>query len=171
LRTFTHDGAGNIITDVRGSTTYNYRYNNRNRLDRLTIGSTVTADCSYDGLERMALRTTQNMTPAATTHYVYDRAGRLIAEASGTSTAQREYIWIDDMPLALVADVDTASPKLWYVHPDHLERPPRMTDAGCAGIYGARRHSDAQRTRPAARSHDSDRRRAADMARPRGMGA
>jgi hypothetical protein len=58
LRTVTNDGAGNIITDTRGATTYNYRYNNRGRLDQLTIGSTVTANYTYDGLERMAVRTT-----------------------------------------------------------------------------------------------------------------
>lgn len=79
---------------MRGSTTYNYRYNNRGRLDQLTIGSTVTANYTYDGLERMAVRTTQNMTPSGTTHYVYDQAGRLLVEASGTGTTQREYVWI-----------------------------------------------------------------------------
>ena len=44
---------------TRGSTTYNYRYNKRGRLDRLTIGSTQTADYTYDGLERLAIRATQ----------------------------------------------------------------------------------------------------------------
>jgi hypothetical protein len=34
----------------------------------------VTADYSYDGLDRLAIRTTQNTTPAGSTHYVYDRA-------------------------------------------------------------------------------------------------
>ena len=137
LRTITHDGAGNIITNVRGSTTYNYRYNNRGRLDQLTIGSTVTANYSYDGLERMSVRTTQNMTPAGTTHYIYDRAGRLLVEASGTGTTQREYVWIDDTPLALFADLDTGSPKQWYVHPDHLDRPTKMTDASQAVVWDA----------------------------------
>jgi YD repeat-containing protein len=137
LRTITHDGAGNIITDDRGGTVYNYRYNKRGRLDRLTIGSTVTADYTYDGLERMAIRTTQNMTPASTTHYIYDRAGQLIAEASGTGAALREYIWLDDMPLAGAADIDTFTPKLWYVHADHLNRPARMTDASKAVVWNA----------------------------------
>jgi len=36
----------------------------------------VTADYVYDGLERLAIRLTQNMTPAATAHYVYDLKGR-----------------------------------------------------------------------------------------------
>jgi hypothetical protein len=45
-------------------TTYNYAYNKRGRLAELSIGSTVTADYTYDGLERLAIRTTENMTPA-----------------------------------------------------------------------------------------------------------
>jgi RHS repeat-associated protein len=137
LRTVTNDGGGNVITDIRGSTTYNYRYNNRGRLDQLTIGSTVTANYTYDGLERMAVRTTQNMTPSGTTHYIYDRAGRLLVEASGTGTTQREYVWIDDTPLALFADLDTASPKQWYVHPDHLDRPTKMTDVSQTVVWDA----------------------------------
>jgi hypothetical protein len=48
LRTISHDGAGNIITDDRGGTVYNYRHNKRGWLDRLTIGATVTADYTYD---------------------------------------------------------------------------------------------------------------------------
>ena len=135
VRTITHDDAGNIVTDDRNGTIYHYRYNNRNRLDQLTVGTTVTASYGYDGLERMAVRTTQS--PAATTHYVYDRAGRMIAEATGTGAIQREYVWLDDMLLATVADVDTASPKLWYVHPDQIDRPSRMTDGSQAVVWDA----------------------------------
>jgi len=137
LRTVTNDGAGNIITDVRGSTSYNYHYNNRGRLDQLTVGSTVTASYGYDGLERMAVRTTQNMMPSGTTYYIYDRAGRLLVEASGTGATQREYVWVDDTPLALFADLDTGSPKQWFVHPDHLNRPTKMTDASQTVVWDA----------------------------------
>jgi RHS repeat-associated protein len=110
---------------------------NRARLDRLTIGSTVTADYTYDGLERLALRVTQNMTPAGTTHYVYDRAGHLIVEADSSGNTLREYVWLDDTPLAVVADVDTMSPKLWFVHADHLDRPIKMTDGTQAVVWDA----------------------------------
>ena len=82
------------------------------------------------------------MTPAGTTHLIYDRAGNLIAEADGTTGASlREYVWLEEtphlddttgspsfMPLTVVVDVDTTSPKIWYVHPDHLNRPLAMTD-------------------------------------------
>jgi RHS repeat-associated protein len=137
VRSFSYDGAGNISADTRGSTAYNYHYNNRNRLDELTIGATVTADYTYDGLERLSIRTTQNMTPAGTTHYVYDFAGHLIAESTDTGTTTREYIWLDDMPLAVVADVDTPSPNLYYVHADHLDRPLKMTDGTEAVVWDA----------------------------------
>ena len=50
---------------------------------------------------------------------------------------QREYVWLDDMLLATVADVDTASPKLWYVHPDQIDRPSRMTDGSQAVVWDA----------------------------------
>ena len=129
VRTFTHDGAGNITADNRSGTTYNYSYNNRGRLSELSIGSTVTADYTYDGLERLAIRTTQNMTPVGTTHYAYDLSGHLISEASGTGTTVTEYVWLEDMPIALVANVDTSTPNLYFVHADHLDRPIKMTDS------------------------------------------
>jgi hypothetical protein len=39
------------------------------------------------------------------------------------------------MPLALFADLDTGSPQQWYVHPDHLDRPSKMTDASQAVVW------------------------------------
>jgi RHS repeat-associated protein len=68
---------------------------------------------------------------------VYDLSGRLIAEADDTGQTLREYIWLDDMPLAVVADVDTVSPKLWFVHADHLDRPIKMTDGSQAVVWDA----------------------------------
>ncbi len=38
VRMFNHNASGNITTDTRGAITYNYRYNNRARIDRLTVG-------------------------------------------------------------------------------------------------------------------------------------
>jgi RHS repeat-associated protein len=137
VRTFTHDGGGNVTADDRAGTTYNYRTNNRGRLDRASVGAQVRADYVYDALERLAIRTTQNMTPSGTTHYVYNLAGRLLAEATDTGTTVREYIWLDDMPLAVVADVDTATPQLWTVHADHLDRPVKMTDGTKAVVWDA----------------------------------
>ena len=130
--------ANNTVTaDTRGSTAYNYSYNKRNRLAELAIASTVTADYTYDGLERLAIRTTSNMTPAGTTHYLYDRTGHLLVEADDTGQTLREYVWLDDMPLAVVSDVNTMSPNLYFVHADHLDTPVRMTDGSKAVVWDA----------------------------------
>lgn len=137
IRTFSHDAAGNLVTDNRSGTAYTYRYNNRGRLDELSIGSTVTADYSYDGLERMAMRTVQTASPPVTMHYIYDLAGHLIAEATAAGVVTREYVWVDDMPLAVAADLDTAAPNLWFVHADHLDRPIRMTDSAKTVVWNA----------------------------------
>jgi RHS repeat-associated protein len=136
VRSFSYDGAGNVTADTRGSTTYNYAYNKRNRLAELDMGSTVTANYTYDGLERLAIRTTSNMTPAGTTQYVYDLAGHLITEADSSGNTLTEYVWLDDMPLAVVANVDT-SPTLYFVHADHLNRPIRMTDGSESAVWDA----------------------------------
>lgn len=41
------------------------------------------------------------------------------------------------MPLAIVADVDTASPQLLHVHADHLDRPIMLTNGSKANVWEA----------------------------------
>jgi len=134
LRSFTYDGAGNVVADSRSGAVYNYHHNNRGRLDEFSAGAQL-ADYTYDGLERLAIRTLQNISPSGTTHYLYDRAGHLLVEASGTGTTNREYVWLGALPLAIFADLDTGSPSLYFVHADHLDRPIRMTDATKAVVW------------------------------------
>ncbi|HYB83300.1 MAG TPA: RHS repeat-associated core domain-containing protein [Mycobacterium sp.] len=128
VRSLTYDGAGNIVGDSRSGTLYGYAYNDRNRLAQVSVGGQVTASYVYDGLERMAIRSAPGLTPSGTTHYLYDLSGRLMAEASSSGTILTEYAWVDDLPLAVFANLDTAAPNLWYVHADHLNRPIKMTD-------------------------------------------
>jgi hypothetical protein len=108
------------------------------------------ADYRYDFFERLNWRQTLNMTPAGATHYVQDLSGQLIYEATDTGTPLREYVWVDDMPVAVFADLDTASPQLYYVHPDHLNRPLRMTDGSKAVVWDAVYRLSARRMRSAA---------------------
>lgn len=139
VRTFTHDGAGNITQDVRtGSGTYAYTMNHRNRLAAASVGGTQVGAYVYDALERLAIRTTSNVTPAGTTHFAYDLAGRVLVEANSANGATvREYIWFDAMPLAIVTDVDTATPQFLHVHADHLDRPIMLTDGSRANVWEA----------------------------------
>jgi RHS repeat-associated protein len=49
----------------------------------------------------------------------------------------REYVWLDGLAIAVVADVDTMSPNLYFVHADHLNRPLKMTDGSQAIVWDA----------------------------------
>jgi RHS repeat-associated protein len=136
VRSFTYDAAGNITIDNRSGTNNRYFYNDRGRLKQYRLGNTVRANYRYDFFERINWRETLNMSPTGATHYVQDLQGRLIYEATATGTALREYIWLDDMPLAVFSDLDT-TPQLYFVHPDHLDRPLRMTDSTQAVVWDA----------------------------------
>jgi RHS repeat-associated protein len=59
-----------------------------------------------------------------------------LAESDDAGNTLTEYVWFDDMPIALVANVDT-SPSLYFVHTDHLDRPIMMTDANKAIVWQA----------------------------------
>ena len=63
--------------------------------------------------------------------------GDLLVEADDTGQTLREYVWLDDMPLAVVSDVNTASPNLYFVHADHLDTPVRMTDGSKSVVWDA----------------------------------
>src|SRR5260370_23857137 len=76
---------------------------------------------AYNFMGQRAAKTT----PSTVTNFLYDRAGHLLAESNGaTGAAQTEYLWLDDMPLALVTGGN-----LYFIHPDHLNTPQKATDA------------------------------------------
>jgi RHS repeat-associated protein len=160
LRSYSYDGAGNIITDVRGSEILAYTYNNRNRLASVTRNAVIHATYQYNAFEQLVSRNTSAAGgPVGTVHYIYDLEGHLIAEAdSATGASVREYIWlpstvmyndtpaedmgltaandnVPDLPLAVVNV--SATPVIYQVHSDHLGRPIRMTDAAKATVWQA----------------------------------
>jgi uncharacterized protein RhaS with RHS repeats len=77
------------------------------------------------------------MSPAGTTHYLYDLAGHLLVEAEDTGQTLRDYVWLGDMPLAVVSDVNTGSPNLYYVHADQIDTPVVMTDDSKNVVWSA----------------------------------
>jgi RHS repeat-associated protein len=154
VRQMTYDGAGNMLTDNRAGATTTYTYNKRNRLASATSGALVWG-YTYNGLEQLAVRT---LTTGGTdiTHFLHDIFGNVIAEtggggATGTTGTLREYIWLPEAmiaptmgsaaeiarPMAVVEDVETATPLLWFVHVDHLHRPVRMTSTAKATVWTA----------------------------------
>ncbi|WP_165456787.1 RHS repeat domain-containing protein [Aquabacterium lacunae] len=71
------------------------------------------------------------------TYYYHDEAGHLLAEVDAvTRKVKREYIWLDDIPVAIVAGANPEqpidsfnAPTVYYVHADHLNTPRLVTDA------------------------------------------
>ena len=130
VRSFTYDAAGNTTGDTRSGTAYAYTINDAGRISQLTIGGTVKATYKYDAKNRLSVRQTLNMTPAGTTHLIHDKDDHVIVETNGAGTAVREYVWVGDLPVAVLDGSSTPSnPTLPWVDADHLKRPELMTDA------------------------------------------
>ena len=145
LRSYTHDAAGNIITDTRPGEVFAFTYNARNRPVSVTRNSVAYATYGYNAFEQLVSRATSATGgPTGTVHYIHDLDGHIIAEAdASTGATAREYIWMaandnepTDLPLAVVDDVAT-TPVLLMVHTDHLGRPIRMTDGSKATVWAA----------------------------------
>lgn len=122
-RNFTYLPNGNIATDDRGSASDAvFTCNNRNRNMQAAIGNRATANYLYNARGE---RVSKSIAGASATHYHYDEDGLLLAESNGTTgLVIREYVWLDDLPLAQIE----ASGDIYYIHPDHLNTPQRMTD-------------------------------------------
>ena len=88
---------------------------------RRTVGTYI-----YNAFGQRAVKTASG----GTTHFVYDGSGHLIMEADGaTGAVQREYVRLDDMPVAMV-DETGASPVIYYIDSDQLGAPQNVSPSG-----------------------------------------
>jgi YD repeat-containing protein len=126
VQSLTYAADGSITDDTRDpSNDYGYTYNNASRLVTAKLNGTPVGSYIYNALEQRAAKTASG----STIQFVYDGAGHLIAEAdAGTGAALREYIWLDDMPVALI-DHSGMSPVVYYIHADQLNRPQKIRTA------------------------------------------
>jgi RHS repeat-associated protein len=76
----------------------------------------------------------QKTAGGVTTQFVYDSSGRLLEEANASGVAQKEYIWLDDTPVAIVDDTGT-SPVLYFIQTDQLGTPQKITDGSMNIIW------------------------------------
>jgi RHS repeat-associated protein len=124
-RSFTYNAAGNMLTDSRAGAlglTFSYDVEGRLASAFQTAAPQNAASYGYDALARLAWRAANG----TTIYYIHDIKDHIIAETDATGATQREYIWLDDTPVAVVDGVSTASPQLYFVLTDHLGRPARM---------------------------------------------
>ena len=136
---YTRNAAGNVLTDSRtGALGVTFQYDVEGRLSKTfqTSNTAEGATYKYDARSRLASRVvTHAVAPLSTTTlYIHDLDDHIIAETDASGTTLREYIWVDDLPLAVVANANV-TPAIYYVHTDHLLRPARMTDNVSAGAW------------------------------------
>jgi RHS repeat-associated protein len=99
-RTMTYDAMGNLTSDGNVTATYDAR----GRLRTIRIGAAANTTYVYDGLGQ---RIRKSGGPAGTVQYLYDEGGKLLGEYNSNGVATREYVWLGDMPLAVLSTTET----------------------------------------------------------------
>ncbi len=138
------DLSGNRIADVGGTRTYTY--NNANRLAAVLDGGLTTATYVHNALGQRTKKTVGT----SDVIYLYDLAGNLLAEHDATGAMIRDYVWMNDAP---VAQIDSGE-AFRYLHFDHLNTPRLATDDAQTVVW--RWDSDAFGTTLADEDPDGD---------------
>ena len=107
---YIYDDSGNIIND--GSHTYGY--DGRNRL--VSVDSNVQYEYNYEN-QRVS-----KTVDGVTTYYVYD-GHKLLGEYDQKGNAIKEYIYLEDTPIAVVS-----KEKTYMIYTDHLDTARRVVD-------------------------------------------
>jgi RHS repeat-associated protein len=125
-RSFSYDNAGSTTGD---SLNYMATYDLRGSLETLTKEG-VTATYSYDA-ERRRVRKFTSAGSSSTVIFIYDLNGQLLGEYDNSGRVLREYVWLNDIPVAmLLPDPANATnmPLVFYIHADHLGAPRVVVD-------------------------------------------
>ncbi|QGM44962.1 RHS repeat domain-containing protein [Methylocystis heyeri] len=141
-RSLGYDAAGDVASDssAAGSNiAMNYSYDVEGRLAKASRAGAPSNGGSYgyDALNRLVSRTVTSGATTTTTLYVHDTHNHIIAELDSAGVTHREYIWLNDLPVAVVDQVNTATPQVYMVHTDHLGRPVLMISTAGAWVWNA----------------------------------
>ncbi len=116
-----HDAVGNT-TSIGGKT---FIYNDANRMNAVKQGNAVLESYGYNHRGERVLRTPAG---GAAQIALYNEAGQWLGNYSATGQAQKQAIWLDNYPVALINVQSTGVPELAYVQPDHLGTPRVVID-------------------------------------------
>ncbi len=158
---FTYDSNGNTITDGPGNR--NFTYDDTNRLVQVHVGGVLQATLAYNA-DGQRVRKTEAAGALRTFYFHYGQAGELIGEIIynnvGQKLAEREYVWLEALPLAFLErtfDPGTGAVitnQVAYLHGDQLGTPRLATNAAQQVVW--RWDSDAFGLGAAATDPDGD---------------
>ena len=129
-RALTYNAAGSLTDRGDG---YTFEYNDALRLSTVRQGGAVKMQALYNAKGERVVKSPPNGPGGVQpTYFVYDESGHLLAEyltgALGAITLQREYIWLDDRPVAVVLiKAGVLVSQILAIHTDHLGTPRAVT--------------------------------------------
>ncbi|WP_342591101.1 RHS repeat-associated core domain-containing protein [Asticcacaulis solisilvae] len=137
-RQLTYRTGGDLYSDaISGGATYTYQYSARKRLVGVQNNGADAAWYGYDFREQRVWRRLFNGGSSTEIHYIFDQTGHLLAEHNGYSGGLlREYVWADDMPVAVI-DKTSGTAVTYFIHNGHLNEPQMMADAAKAKVWDA----------------------------------
>ncbi|WP_082938786.1 RHS repeat domain-containing protein [Mitsuaria sp. 7] len=122
VRSFTHDAAGNTLTDT--GLGYTTTYGLDNRLATLTSAG-VTTTYNYDAGGQRVRKVTGTSRP----HFAYDPNGQLLGEYNSSGGALQEFVWLGNTLIAVLTNSSTTEPRIYYAYSDHLNTPRVIVNA------------------------------------------
>lgn len=119
-----YDEAGNMLQ--RG-TTRHFEYNDRGRMVRYFSNGALSREYSHNGHgQRVYVGVVNNR--ANDKYFVYDESGRLLGEYASSGARLKEYVWLDDTLIAVLANHHGSTHQ--YVLTDHLGTPRAIVHPG-----------------------------------------
>lgn len=98
-----YDASGNTTSIASGALAF--VHDDRNRLREVRAGGVLQRTYRYNGRGERVLRTAPTGS-APTLQFVYDEAGRLLGEYQAGGARVAEYVWIDDLLVAVLKPHD-----------------------------------------------------------------
>jgi len=131
----TLDAAGNTTADDGQG--LGFWYDDHNRLTEAYVSSTLQATYAYNG-QGQRVKKVEATGAERTIVYHYGLAGELIGETiyddGGARIGERDYVWLDDLPVAQsereFSGSTITSDTFVYLHADQLNTPRLATDSG-----------------------------------------
>jgi RHS repeat-associated protein len=105
-----YDASGNT-TSIGGGTPLAFVHDDRNRLREVRAGGVLQRAYLYNGRGERVLRTSPAGS-APTLQFVYDEAGHLLGEYQAGGARVAEYVWIDDLLVAVLKPHDGS---IWQI--------------------------------------------------------
>lgn len=125
-----YDANGNTTGSVIGDNTYGFGYNGRNRMTVAQSNGSTVGTYTYNALGQRTAKVAAFPT-SLNQRFVYDEESQLLGEYGGNI---RDYIWLDDLPVATVDTTGTTS-TINYVHADGLNTPRAVTNSSGSTIW------------------------------------